>query len=147
MGFVYEKVGKENEELWNSIGWKNWSGEPKHYIDATKWCIDKEREIYLLAIGSFRFETPIYFDMAYKYRIIRMDIRDYSKENGETSPQLVYRIDRMRIPKAVWEDRDDIIMSAKEAFTVHGFRNGRVKMVEVEMNCEPECVEVDYNGR
>lgn len=30
---------------------------------------------------------------------------------------------------------------------VYGFRNSRVKIVEVEMNCEPECVEVDYNGR
>lgn len=147
MGFVYEEVGKQNEELWNSIGWQNWSGEPKFYIDETKWCIDKEREIYLLAIGSFRFETPYYFDMAYKCRIIRMDIWNFSKENGETDPDLVYRIDRMRIPKAIWEDRDEITKSAKEAFMVYGFRNSGVKMVEVEMNCEPERVEVDYNGR
>ena len=28
MSFVYEEVGEENRELWESIGWKNWSGNP-----------------------------------------------------------------------------------------------------------------------
>ena len=124
------------------------NGEPKFYIDETKWCIDKEREIYLLEIGSYRFgESPDYFDLAYKNRIVRMDIGHYNKGNSETGPHLVYRIERMRIPKAIWEDRDEITKSAKEAFMVYGFRNSGVKMVEVKMNCEPECVEVDYNGR
>ena len=107
-----------------------------------------KREIYLLEIGSYRFgESPHYFDLAYKNRIIRMDIGHYNKGNRETGPHLVYRIDRMRIPKAIWADRDDIIKSAKEALIVYGFRNGRIKMVDMEMNCDPECVEVDYNGR
>lgn len=147
MGFVYEEVGKENEELWNSIGWKDWGGKPDGYSDAAKWCIDKENAVYLNAVGSFRGETPYYFDLAYKNHIIRMDIRQNNKGNGKTGPQLVYRIDRMRIPKAIWEDRDDIIKSAEEAFKAYGFRYEEVEAVDMEMDCEPECVEADYNGR
>ena len=26
MAFVYEEVGKENEALWNEIGWRDWGG-------------------------------------------------------------------------------------------------------------------------
>ena len=25
MAFVYEEVGKENEALWNEIGWRDWA--------------------------------------------------------------------------------------------------------------------------
>ena len=28
MSFVYEMVGEENRELWESIGWKNWGEKP-----------------------------------------------------------------------------------------------------------------------
>lgn len=34
MAFVYEEVGEENRELWETIGWKNW-GENK--LPFFKW--------------------------------------------------------------------------------------------------------------
>ena len=47
MAFVYEEVGEENRELWESIGWKNWSGNPFGFYKRRQWSIEKERYILL----------------------------------------------------------------------------------------------------
>lgn len=47
MGFVYEEVGEENRELWESIGWKDWGEKPKQFLKCRDWIIDRERGIYM----------------------------------------------------------------------------------------------------
>lgn len=52
MAFVYEEVSEENRGLWDSIGWKDWGERtPVSFRDTRKWCIDKERNIFMLPIG------------------------------------------------------------------------------------------------
>ncbi len=71
MAFVYEEVGEENRKLWESIGWKDWGKDSISFIDTRHWCIDKERNIFMLPIGCF-IDTPYYYDLAFEGRIIRM---------------------------------------------------------------------------
>ena len=146
MAFVYEEVGKENEALWNEIGWRDWGNELEEFYEGTKWIVDKERGVYMLPIGSFRFETPFYFDLAYKKVIVRME-RGFDKRDTEVDGQIFFRLDRILIPKTVWKYRDDICECIKESFIAYGKRFNSNMKVEIENNCEPECVETDYNGR
>ena len=146
MAFVYERVGEENEKLWKEIGWRDWGNDLIGFYAKSRWCADKERGVYMLPIGSFRGETPYYFDLAYRKVIIRMERGDegsiIDSENG-----LYFRIDRIYISKSIWNYRDDICECIKEAFTAQGRRFDGDMKVDVEINCEPECVETDYNGK
>ncbi len=137
MAFVYEEVGKENEALWNEIGWRDWGNELKDFYEKKTWYVDKERGVYMLPIGSFREETPDYFDLAYMNVVVRMEVT----KNG------FYSINKIYIPKSIWKYRDDICTCIMEAFYIYGQVNNKDVEVIVKINCDPECVEVDYNGR
>ena len=65
MAFVYERVGEENEKLWKEIGWRDWGNDLIGFYAKSRWCADKEHGVYMLPIGSFRGETPDYYDLAY----------------------------------------------------------------------------------
>ncbi len=73
MSFVYEEVGENNRELWNSIGWKNWGNDPMFFSKTRRWSIDKEKNEYLIAIGGY-IDMPTYYDFSYDGRIIRMEV-------------------------------------------------------------------------
>ena len=87
MAFVYEEVGKENEVLWNEIGWRDWDEKLEGFYEERHWIVDKEREVYMLPIGNFRYEKPDYFDLAYKKVVVRMEV---------TTPGL-FSINRVRM--------------------------------------------------
>ena len=149
MGFVYEEVGEENRELWESIGWKDWGEKtPKQFFKGRMWSIDRERQIYMQPIGRFR-DTPYYYDLAYKGRIIRMEV--VSKGNGTIAIgfNVVHDIYRIFIPQSIWEEKEKILQAIKESFLVYRSAAGEseIKSIIVNIQSEPECVEVDYNGR
>lgn len=52
-------------------------------------------------------------------------------------------------PQSIWEERDMILQAVKGAFWVYRARHDEedIKSISVEISCEPECVEADYNGR
>ncbi len=147
MAFVYEKVGEENRELWESLGWKDWAENERCFFKSREWCIDREREVYWQGVGGY-IDMPIYYDLSYKGRIIRMEGScwiDTSREEGNIIP---WKIKGIKIPKSVWEEKDNIIQMIIEAFTAVKVGNPtrKVLSVTVEIQSEPECVEADYNG-
>lgn len=146
MAFVYEEVGKENEALWNEIGWRDWFKRKKAFDEKNFWCVDKEQGVYMLPIGSYRGETPDYFDMAYKNVIVRMERGVDIRSKGHDG-YLFFRIDKVYIPRIIWNYREDIYLAIKEALVGYGRRDNKDMKVDVEFECEPECVEADYNGR
>ena len=146
MAFVYEEVGKENEALWNEIGWRDWAERKEMFYEKANWLVDKERGVYMLPIGSFRGETPDYFDLAYKNVVVRMEKGDEGRING-LNDAIYYRIDKINIPKSIWEYKDDICECIKESFVAYGREYNSNLSVDVEINCEPACTEADYNGR
>lgn len=52
MAFVYERVGEENEQLWKEIGWREWRNALIEFYGKSRWCADKERDIYMLPIAA-----------------------------------------------------------------------------------------------
>ncbi len=147
MAFVYEEVGEENRELWESIGWRNWGRNKLPFFKSRKWSIDRDREVYLQGIGGY-IDMPCYYDLSYKGRIIRMEKScrvNTSRVEGSTVPWI---IEGIKIPKSIWEEKDNIIQMIREAFAAIKIGNParKVLSVTVEIQGEPECVEADYNG-
>ena len=137
MAFVYEEVGKEKEALWNEIGWRDWAKRLESFSQKAHWIADRDRHIYMLHIGSFRFETPDYYDLSYRNIIVRMEVVTLGK----------FCVKRVCIPKSIWEFRDEICECIKEAFVAYEKAFDPNKAVTVDIDCELECVEADYNGR
>ena len=143
MSFAFEKVGK-NKELWTKIGFRDLELEKIPYSKYHFWCADKKNNIFLFHVGNDREDTPNYFDLSYKMRIVRIAVVE-SIEAGETRAESIYNIQRISIPKSVWEERDEILKNIEESMN-EDVRSLKLD-VHVKINCEPECVDADYNGR
>ena len=148
MSFVYGEVGEENRELWESIGWKDWGENPIAFFKTNEWSIDRERHIYMQPIGGF-IDTPDYHDLAYKGKITRMEVVSRGSGSRLAGFNKVWDIYKICIPKSIWNDKDKILQMIKEAFSVYrgGTDEKYINSISVEISCEPECVETDYNGR
>ena len=148
MSFVYEMVGEENRELWESIGWKDVFKSPKRFYKKSYWSLDRANEIFLIAIGKY-IDTPDYYDMSYKHCIIRMEVAGNATRDINSRVSLYWNIHNIYIPKSIWSEKENILNAVQEAFSV--VRNlvpeDNVIEINVEILCEPTCVEVDYNGR
>lgn len=148
MAFIYEEVGEENRGLWESIGWKDWGGNEFAYSKRRYWTINKDENAYLVAIGGY-IDMPHYHDFSYEGRIVRMEVFYLAEGSIEVGMTFNWKIERMYIPKSLWSKKDDVIRLVEDAFSVT--RNlvpiEKVVNINVEIQCEPECVEVDYNGR
>lgn len=143
MSFVFEKVG-DKKDLWKEIGFRDLKSEIIPYSKYHLWCADKRNNIYLLNIGNNRGDSPNYYDLSYKMRIIRIAVVE-SIETGESKAQSVYNIQKISIPQSVWEEKAEILKNIEESIdeTVRSLKLN----VKVNINCDPECVETDYNGR
>ena len=149
MGFVYEEVGEENRELWESIGWKDWGERtPKQFFKGRMWSVDREHHIYMQPIGGFR-DMPDYYDLAYKGRIVRMEIKEEGSGDRGTGFNMRWNVCRINVPKSIWEEKEEILQAIKESFLVYraAARESEINSITVNIQCEPECVEVDYNGK
>lgn len=152
MAFVYEEVGLENKELWESIGWKDWGNNPLAFSQSRKWCIDREREVYLQSIGGF-IDMPEYHDLSYKGVIVRIEAFALSGKtsmiNGQRKTELIWYVDNIYIPNSLWDMRQEVLKLIEEAFMADTYAAppSRIKRIKVVFRCEPTHVEVDYNGR
>ena len=148
MSFVYEMVGEENEKVWESIGWKDYFENSMIFYEKYYWSCDKLREIYLIEIGKY-IDTPLYYDMYYKGFIIRMEVTDAAHGELNTGVCFLWKINNIYIPKAIWMEKENILNAVQEAFSVVRNLVSEDKVIEinVEIMCEPTCVEGDYNGR
>ena len=117
MSFVYEMVGEENRELWESIGWKDVFESPLDFYRKDYWSIDRINEIFLIAIGRY-IDTPHYYDMSYKQRIIRMEIVERIESAANDKVKIIWDIYNIYIPKSVWLEKEKIIIAIKSAFLV-----------------------------
>lgn len=149
MAFIYEKVQPEDYELFDSIGWYDVFYHPinRH---SYHWCKDVERNLFLLVIGTHRFDPPLYCDFYFKGRIIRLEV-EYTVDpcvNGICA--FCWNIQRISIPKSIWNDKTEIVSLIKEAFFVNDFGlSSRGKTAHITINLPNECeqVEADYHGK
>ncbi len=145
MSYKFEKVG-DNKDIWEELCFRDWGLKEVFFSKNHRWCADKERDIYLKPIGSFRDETPNFYDLSYKHRIIRLEVNERGELNENSKYDLFFSIDRISVPHSVWNENSLIRKEIENAFCIYGNSLPNVAKVSVIINCEPECVEVDYNG-
>ncbi len=143
MSYVFEKVGK-NKELWTTIGFRDLELEKIPYSKYHFWCSDKKDNIFLFHVGNNRGDAPTYYDLSYKMRIIRIAVVELI-EAGETRAESIYNIQRISVPKSVWEERAEILKNIEESMN-EDVRSLKLD-VHVKINWEQECVDGEYNGR
>ena len=146
MSYIFEEVG-DNRELWTEIGFRDWNLEYIFFSKRHLWCADRERELFLYPVGSFRNETPNFYDLSYKHRIIRMEVEERGEPAETLGNNVFFSINKITVPNSVWNELHDILKVIEEGVHVYGSSLKYVANVSVKINCEPEQVEVDYNGR
>ena len=66
--FIYEEVDEQDKVLFEKVSErlydKLWS----------KWCVDKENDIYIVCIGKHGVETPVIFKMLYKTHLFEFEL-------------------------------------------------------------------------
>lgn len=142
-GSYVKKVGDGNLDLFNSVGFKNWDYKPQKGRPNAYWCIDRERSLYFVSSGSFRYEDDEFYDLSYMSKIVRIII--FSTVNPEEC-KITFLIKKITIPRSIWLEQDDIILALKDAIYAYGNVDGK-HAIEIKIECEPELVETDYNGR
>ena len=145
MGFVYEVVPEEDREFFKSMGLKNcWGTEEKILSKYTDWCADRERNAYLIGIGGGLHEMPYFYDFWWNGHIIRMEISEGGNGNYETGVDIIWIIEKLPIPKEIWEYKKEVMGMIEEAFSVNssGCKKQFLKSISVRFDCEPE-VEVE----
>ena len=142
MGFVYEVVPEEDREFLKSMGLKNcWGSEALLLSKYTEWSADRERDVYLVAIGGgYNGEMPYFYDLWWKGNVIRIEAECGGKGNYETGVDIIWFINRVPIPEKIWESKDKIMEMIEEAFEVNSdwCKKQFLKSITVKIDCEPE---------
>ena len=144
MGFVYEVVPEEDREFFNSMGLKDcWGREGKCLTKYTEWCADRERNAYLVAIGGGYHEMPHFYDLWWKDHVIRIEAECGGKGNYKVGVDIVWFVNRIPIPKDIWQYKDEIMKMIEEGFLVNRdwCKEKFLKSITVKIECEPEMKE------
>lgn len=102
--YIYEKVTEQDKELYEKVSgfWfdKRWS----------KWCVDREHEIYIVCEGKHGVETPVVFNICFKAHLFKFMIPEPDIQYGG-EPEVI-----VRIPADLESDRSAIEDMIKRAF-------------------------------
>ena len=144
MGFVYEVVPEEDLDFLKEMKLKDCWGRKLLYVDEdTKWCADRERNAYLVAIGGGYHEMPYFYDLWWNNHVIRIEGEEGGKGNIEVGVDIVWFINRVPIPKDIWNYKDEVMKIIEEAFLVNQSwcKSKFLKSITVKIECAPEMKE------
>lgn len=144
MAFVFEKVPEADWDFFRSMGLKDcWGIRSFNLTKRSKWCADRERNVYLVGIGGGYHDMPHFYDLWWNGYTIRMEVVETGDGNYNTKVNIIWNILRIPIPKGIWNKRDEIIDLITEAFSVYsGWCKPKfIGSITVSIKCEPEIME------
>lgn len=147
MSFVFEKVPEKDHDFFKSMGLKNcWGNGPHLLISETQWCADREKNAYLVGIGGGHDDMPHFQDLWWNGYVIRMETNRGGKGNYDVGVDIIWFIEKISIPKSIWQYRETIIKMIEEAFAVdYDWCNTEyLKSISVHIDCEPTMEEDNY---
>lgn len=137
MAFIYEIVPEKDYAFFNSMHLKSPLG--KGYIclsKYTKWCADKENNVYLIPHGGGLGDTPHFADLWYDGCIINIEIKQYGKRiNG--SVMVGWNVINLFIPEKIQNKTNFIVDIIKKALSVYRYIENE-EMLEPKISCEPQ---------
>lgn len=143
MSFIYEVVPEKDTKFFESMGLKNcWGNSELLFLAGhTKWCADRERNAYLVAMGGgYHGEMPYFYDLWWKGNVVRIEAERGGKGNYEMGIDIIWFINRVPIPEKIWESKDEIMEMIEEAFGINSSwcEEKDLKSITVKIECEPE---------
>lgn len=145
MAFIYEIVPEKDYEFFRSMGLKNCWGNGSLTLSegSTKWCADRERNAYVVGIGGGYDDMPHFHDLWWNDHIIRLETISGGNGNYDSGVDIIWFIEKIFVPKSIWEYRDEIVKLIDEGFSVDSdwCQPEYLKSISVKFECEPEMVE------
>jgi len=144
MAFVFENIPDKDLEVLKSLKIKDWSGAQLHpFRTGEKWCVDRERNAFSIALGGGREDMPLYWSFWWNNQETRIEvIRRSGGGNIETGWYIKREIVRIPVPQNLFDKRDELMKMIEEAFSIDAgyHKAGTVKSISVEIKCLPEIV-------
>ncbi len=135
MAFVNEKIPEADKERFNSFSFKNpVTHEPNK---ANKWTIDRERDIFLVALGgkgAYVTEIPMFYALVWKNKVINLETYSDGKGNYKSGVEMWWKITRIEIPESLKPYKDQVIELIKEGIDAHGSGYRRDHIVKVNFD-------------
>lgn len=147
MAFVYEIVQEKDYDFFKSMGLKNcWGTKPLIFLPGiTTWTADRVRNAFLVGIGGGFHDMPDYYDLWWNGHTIRMEIVEAGIGNYDVGVDMVWFINKVPIPKEIWQYKEEVMNMITEAFSVNmGWcRKECLKSITVNMS-NAAVIEAEY---
>ncbi len=139
MAFVYEIIQEKDFDFFESMGLKNcWGTKPQTLLPVrSDWIADRGRNAFLIAIGGGMHDVPLIYDFWWNGYVVRLEVEDFRSEgNRRENFKLVWDVNKILIPKSVWEKRDLILKMIEEAMLVNqgGVKKANLNSIIVNMS-------------
>ena len=121
MAFVNEDIPEEDEEWFNSFGFK--SPYTRKPVEPWKWTIDRERGIFLCVLagmGLRRMEQPRFFALEIGGVVVVIEAYIETHGNDWDGRDVIWEIVRIVITKELEIDAQTIMALVVEVLTAHG---------------------------
>lgn len=138
MAFVNELIPEEQKDKFPfPVKTRPDGSKPTLY----KWTIDRERDVYLVVVnagGGGYDGTPVreYYVLWWKGEVISFGADQSLNGTKETGVVLTWKVNRLNIPPALHERKDEVKQLIREALDVQGllYNRSRVSAVNVQFN-------------
>lgn len=102
-----------------------------------RWTVDRERGCYLVSLGGGCFEIPKLFALVIPGGVV-LQIEGLGKSIGnpdERNVQVTWRIEAVRIPRALASQASQLMSLVEEALRAHGiyFDSETVQDIQIEL--------------
>lgn len=139
MAFVYEIVPEKDYTFFNSMHLKSPLG--KGYISLskhTKWCADRESNVFFVPLGGRLSDTPFFADLWYDDCATRIELKQYGKRIND-NVMVGWNAVNLFIPERIWDKKDYVVCAVKSALTAYRYIENE-DMLEPKISCEPQKV-------
>lgn len=137
MAFIYEIIPEKDIDFFKSLGIRDWSGTSTKHLSPgeTRWCIDRERNVFLITLGGGCYDgRPYYHALWWDGSEIRIseDLEIVKNEDGAFVRKLIDIV----APQKAYDKKDEMCKLIVEVFDA---RNKQINFLSVtEICCEPK---------
>lgn len=89
---------------------------------------------------------PYFYDFWWNGHTLRLETARGGNGNSDIGVNIIWFVSRIPVPESIWENREDLVIMIKEAFSVNQawYDHNSIKSINVNIKCEPTMERDDY---